>query len=102
MPSQRPVLRAHPSASPVAPTICAPTPTRNYDDLCTYLKSFGTYCPITESTWAIVTEQTAVQLGNGIARVIGAGDRNAVIRSGREAAWCGVSQDVSDCLQKYL
>jgi hypothetical protein len=53
------------------------------------LKSYGTYCPIHENCWAIVTNSTAVQVRDYLMEVINTSDRVFVIKSGVEAAWNG-------------
>jgi hypothetical protein len=51
------------------------------------LKTYGTYCPITDNCWAIVTSNSAAQIRDLIIPVLGSQDRIFVIRSGSEAAW---------------
>ncbi len=51
------------------------------------MKSYGFYCPINSTCWAIKTEQTAVQVHDKLKAVVGASDMVFVIRSGTAAAW---------------
>jgi len=51
------------------------------------LKSYGTYCPINEYCWAVVTDQNAVQIRDYLLSTLAPTDRLFVIRSGTEAAW---------------
>ena len=77
-------------------------PGRNYGDLYNYLKSFGSWCKITESTWAVVTSSSSVEVRDGISRVVDSGDVYAVISSGSSGAWAGTGSEVTDWLKKYL
>lgn len=67
------------------------------------LKSYGTYCPIHENCWAIVTNSTAVQVRDNLMEVINPSDRVFVIKSGVEAAWNGTyGTKNSDWLKEKL
>lgn len=63
---------------------------RNYDVLYDAIKSYGTWAHITESTWAIVTTKTAVQVRDHLSSVMDQDDRLFVVKSGVEAAWKNV------------
>lgn len=54
------------------------------------LKAYGTYCPINDNCWAIVTDQKAAQVRDNLMAYIPATDRIFVIKSGVEAAWRNV------------
>ena len=60
---------------------------RNYDSLYEAIRSYGTWAKITESTWAIVTAQSAVQIRTFLLGHMDGDDRLFVIKSGYEAAW---------------
>jgi FAD/FMN-containing dehydrogenase len=60
---------------------------RNYDALYFAIKSYGTWGKITESTWAIVTNQNTAEIRNYLLNFIDDDDRLFVIKSGGEAAW---------------
>ena len=67
------------------------------------LKSYGTYCPINDNCWAIVTEQTAAQVRDNLMAVIKTTDKIFVIKSGVEAAWRNVyGEKNSDWLKGKL
>lgn len=51
------------------------------------LKSYGTYCPINDNCWAVVTDQTAVQVRDSLMATIPTTDKIFVIKSGVQAAW---------------
>jgi hypothetical protein len=51
------------------------------------IKSYGFYCPINSTCWAIKTDHSAVTILNRLSALVGANDRIFVIRSGTEAAW---------------
>lgn len=68
-------------------------PGRNYSELQTAIKSFGTWGKITESAWAIVTDNSSVEIRDYLSRYIDSNDRIMVIRSGEDAAWRKVIAD---------
>jgi hypothetical protein len=51
------------------------------------LKTFGGYCPINHTCWAITSDKKATEVRDLVAEVLQPGDRIIVIRSGTEAAW---------------
>jgi hypothetical protein len=51
------------------------------------LKSYGFYCPICETVWAIRTEKASVAIRDHLVSLLGPTDRVFVLRSGTEAAW---------------
>lgn len=62
-------------------------PGRNYEDLYEYLKSYRKWAKLTESTWAIVTENSAVEVRDHLKYVLDENDRIFVIKSAGVAAW---------------
>lgn len=60
---------------------------RNYDALYDAIRSYGTWGKITESTWAVVTTQSAAQIRDYLLNFLDNDDRLMVIKSGAEAAW---------------
>ena len=62
-------------------------PNRNYEDLYKAFKSYGSWARITESTWAVVTDQSAVEVHKYLGSFLDTDDRLFVLRSGTEAAW---------------
>ncbi len=67
------------------------------------LKSYGSYCPINASSWAIVTKDTAAQIRDHLMSLIDLNDSLFVIRSGVEAAWrLEYGQAHTDWLKKNL
>ena len=51
------------------------------------LKEFGSFCPISSNCWAVLSTETAVEVGGKLSPCLGPEDRLFVIRSGTEAAW---------------
>lgn len=51
------------------------------------LKGYGTYCPINDNCWAIISEDTPVQIRNNLDDPLISSDRIFVIRSGTYSAW---------------
>lgn len=62
-------------------------PGRDYSSLYWAIKSYARWGKLTESTWAIVSSESAVQIRNNLMQFMDANDRLIVILSGREAAW---------------
>ena len=62
-------------------------PGRNYEDLYERLKSYRKWAKLTESTWAIVTESSAVEVRDHLKYVLDENDRIFVIKSAGVAAW---------------
>lgn len=77
------------------------SPGRNYDGLYEGIKSYGTWGKLTQSTWAIVTTETAVQVRDYLSKYIDSNDRIFVVKSGKEAAWKNVRAG-SEWLKKHL
>ena len=51
------------------------------------VKSYGFYCPINETSWAVKTAKSASEIRDYLGPMLGATDRIFVLRSGTEAAW---------------
>ncbi len=51
------------------------------------IKSYGFYCPICETSWAIKTEKNAAAIRDHLGSLLDPTDRVFVLRSGTEAAW---------------
>ncbi len=51
------------------------------------LKTYGTFCPIHDNCWAIVSDQTPVQIRDSLGSTVSESDRIFVIRSGTYSAW---------------
>jgi hypothetical protein len=64
---------------------------RNYDALYEAIKSYGTWAHILESLWAIVSSRTTSEVRDHLAKFIDSDDGLFVIKSGKEAAWVGVT-----------
>lgn len=73
----------------------------NYTSLHNAIKAYGTWAKITESTWAIVTSQSAKQVRDNLLSYLDGNDRIFVIKSGGEAAWMRVRSS-NDWLEKNL
>jgi len=62
-------------------------PGRDYNALYNALKSFYNWGKLTESTWAVVSNATAVEIRDLLLRYIDPNDRLIVVRGGKAAAW---------------
>lgn len=65
-------------------------PNRAYEDLYAAIKSYSLWGRLTESTWAIVTSQTHVEIRDFLKSHIDDNDRLIVIKSGKSAAWTNI------------
>lgn len=63
---------------------------RDYEALYEAIKSYGTWAHITESTWAVTTSKSAVQVREHLSSVMDNDDRLFISKSGVEAAWINV------------
>lgn len=75
---------------------------RNYDDLYKRIKAYGGWCHALESTWLVVTEQTAVQVRDNLLQAMDGDDGLLVTRLKGEGAWSGLSGEISSWLKKQL
>lgn len=67
------------------------------------LKTFGGYCPLTASSWAIGTAKKATEVTNELKKYIAKGDRIYVLKSGGEGAWVNSMGDKhTEWLKKNL
>ena len=69
----------------------------NYDELYEAIKSYGSWAHINDSTWAIVTDQSAVKIRDNLKNLLEEDAKIFVIRSGTESAWTNVL-----CSDKWL
>ncbi|WP_127475035.1 SinR family protein [Microbacterium sulfonylureivorans] len=77
-------------------------PGRDYDGLHEYLKSFRTYWHNLDSTWLVVTSESAEQLRNGAGRFLDNSDKLLVCQVTTPGAWRGFGESGSEWLMKYL
>jgi len=73
----------------------------NYTALHNVIKAYGTWAKITESTWAVVSRQTAGQIRDNLLGYMDNNDRLFVIKSGGEAAWMRILSS-KEWLQKHI
>lgn len=62
-------------------------PNQDYSKLYQALRSFPNWGKLTESTWAVVSEKTAVEIRDFLYPYIDNNDRLIVVLGGRSAAW---------------
>lgn len=75
---------------------------RNYDALYERIKKYDNWCHPLESTWVIVTNQSAVQIRDNLIQAMDRDDGLLVTRLSGEAAWYGLSDQVSAWLRPQL
>lgn len=62
-------------------------PNRDYNELYAALKRFPNWGKLTESTWAVVSNATVVEIRDYLMRYIDSDDRLIVVKGGQSAAW---------------
>ncbi|MDO6568618.1 CRISPR-associated protein Cas2 [Alteromonas sp. 1_MG-2023] len=75
---------------------------RNYQDLITKIKSYGTWAKPLESCWLIATEQSASQIRDTLASVMDNDDGLLVTRLQGEAAWRSLDYDIDSTMTNWL
>lgn len=64
-------------------------------------KSFGTWARISNSLWAVASEEKAIEIRDRFKEIVQESDRVFVLRSGTEAAWFN-SRCENAWLKKHL
>ena len=59
----------------------------DYEELYEAIKGYGIWAHITESTWAIVTDESAKEIRDYLEDYLSYGSALFVVKSGTEAAW---------------
>lgn len=77
-------------------------PGRNYEPLYEAIRGYGTRCKLTESTWAVVTNQSATDVHNNLAKHVDSNDVLFVARVGAPGAWRCLSEATTAWLRKHL
>jgi hypothetical protein len=62
----------------------------DYDGLAEAIKAYGTWAHITQSTWAVVTSDSAKDVRDYLLQFMPEGSRLFVARSGHQSAWVNV------------
>jgi len=78
-------------------------PGQNYDSLFDAIKAIsGYWCHAVDSTWFIASSMSAAQIRDKLLPHIDSNDDLLVSRQSGEAAWYGLSDEISDWLKKQL
>ena len=75
---------------------------KDYSSLIERIKSCGAWCHPLESTWIVVTNKTAIQIRDYLNVVMDNDDGLLVTRLQGEAAWYGLTHEVSQWIQNNL
>ncbi|NMZ52013.1 hypothetical protein [Pseudomonas poae] len=75
---------------------------RDYPSLYQRIKAYGTWCRPLESSWIIATNDTVTQVRNNLQAVMDANDGLLVVRLQGEAAWYGLSAEVTRWLKEQM
>jgi hypothetical protein len=75
----------------------------NYEELIDYLKSLDNWWHHLDSTWLVVTSQTASELMDELKRLVNGGDKVVVVNV-TDDLWAslGLSDKGNDWLRKYV
>ena len=68
-------------------------PSKDYKTFYEAIRSYSKYGKLTESFWAIVTENSVTDIRNHLMQFIDRSDRLIVVQSGKYAAWTKVLQN---------
>lgn len=77
-------------------------PGRDYEGLSDYLKSFGTYWHNLDSTWLIVTSETAISIRDAALAYLDSSDKLLVAKVSAPGAWHGFGESGAAWLKKHL
>ncbi|GAA2571909.1 SinR family protein [Pseudonocardia hydrocarbonoxydans] len=78
------------------------SPGQKYDELIKHIKSYGTWCHVLDSTWAVVTTRTASGVRDECLKHIDTSDDLHVVNiTGQGSAWYGLSPQISAWLKKH-
>lgn len=77
-------------------------PGRSYQPLYDAIKSYKTWCHPLESTWLVVTTESAATVHGKLWRHMDSNDGLLVTGLTGEAAWLGLSREVSQWLREQL
>jgi len=77
-------------------------PGRDYDGLAEYLKSFGSYWHNLDSTWIIVSGDTAASIRDGASDFLDSSDKLLVAQISAPGAWRGFKDSSSQWLMDNL
>jgi hypothetical protein len=77
-------------------------PTQNYEALIDALKQYGTWWHHLDSTWFIVTDDTAVEVRDNLQSHLDSNDELLVAAIGAPAAWAGINDKGSAWLMDHL
>lgn len=75
---------------------------RNYEGLHERIKNYPNWACITESSWIVVTTNTAVQVRDHLGQALDSDDKLFVGAIGPEGAWRNLGKTLNDWLMEYL
>lgn len=78
------------------------SPGQNYERLYAAIRSYGTYCHALDSTWLVLTGESADAVRTRLSRHLDSNDGLLVAALTGEASWQGLSNEVSRWLQDQL
>ncbi len=77
-------------------------PNRDYDELYSAIKNYGTWAHINESLWIIRSTKTSEAIRDDLEKHIDENDKLLVAKLTGEAAWTNLSDEISSWLKNNL
>ncbi|WP_161734829.1 SinR family protein [Sphingobium yanoikuyae] len=72
---------------------------QNYDCIIRKLKNYPTHWHMQGSVWIVDTNQTSVEVRDGLAKCLDQNDKLMVWRLDKEAAWSGYPEGISNWIK---
>jgi len=76
-------------------------PGRNYDELYARIKSYPAWARVSESSWAVATDQSPEVVRDHLTPALDRND-NLFVGTLGSSAWVGLSKEISDWLKENL
>lgn len=77
-------------------------PGKNYPDLYEEIQSIGSWCHPVDSTWFVVSSESATAIRDRLMATVDKTDAVIVTQASAPAAWDGLPSDVSEWLKANL
>ena len=74
----------------------------DYTHLINAIKAYGTWCHLLESDWVIVSDADSIAIRDYLKPFIHRDDHLSIGKVTRDAAWYGLSTEISDWLKNNL
>lgn len=75
---------------------------RNYEELYKTIRAYRTYAHALESTWFVITNESAKEIRDKLMKIIDKDDGLIVIELGEDWGSYGLGQNINDWLKKNI